>query len=299
MTFNVLRYTLDDGPGIRSTVFLKGCPLTCLWCANPESQKYAPEVVHRDVSCIKCRTCVTVCPEKAVAVSEETGVTIDRAKCNDCGLCVDPCPTNTMQMMGREMTVDEVFATVEKDKLYYNNSGGGVTVSGGEPLGQPDFVLALFARCHEAGLNTCLDTSGFAPTENLLKVLPETDILYFDIKLMDDEKHKQYVGTGNRLIQHNLEVAAGSGAEIVIRVPVLPDINDSDAEMESIAVRAKSLGTPVSYVHLLPFHRFGKGKYTILDRAFAMEAATPPSAEHMEHLKTIFEKHCLVCEIKN
>lgn len=296
MVFNIQRYTLDDGPGIRSTVFLKGCPLRCLWCSNPESQNLWPEITHRDTSCKKCLRCVEVCEEKAIAVDEKS-VYIDRKLCTRCGKCVDACPSKTLQFMGQEMSVNEVLKVVKKDMQYYQNSGGGVTVSGGEVLFQPLFAEALFKKCHEAGIHTCLDTTGYGDTDALKRILSYVDLVYYDVKFIDPIAHKKYIGQSNELILHNLEVVVESGTPVLVRVPVITGINDTDAEIRAIAEKAAGL-KKIQNVHLLPYHRYGLGKYKILDRPYEMGDVDRPTKESLERIKGIFASYGLVCDIR-
>jgi pyruvate formate lyase activating enzyme len=295
--FNVLRYTLDDGPGIRSTVFLKGCPLNCAWCANPESQSFVPELLHRDLTCIKCQSCMAICPQKAINVTAD-GIQVDRQRCDICLKCVDVCPTNTMQVMGKCMSLEETYRIIRKDIQYYENSGGGITVSGGEPLSQADFVEALFAKCKEAGIHTCLDTSGYGKASDLERVLVYTDLVYFDIKSLNEERHLEYVGQGIHLIQSNLALINSKDVELVIRIPIIPDFNDSETEIEKIASLVHNLHSGVK-VHLLPFHRYGQSKYAILDRVFTMYDQERPSEAHLQALRRVFTIKGLVCAIRD
>ena len=225
--FNIQRYSIDDGPGVRTTVFMKGCPLTCLWCSNPESQCGLPEVTYRYTSCKRCETCVRVCPIHAVTLADD-GVHIDRSICTLCGECANNCVSEALQMSGKKMTVDEVWKVVKKDADFYEASGGGVTASGGEILNQADFVAALFKKCNEAGYHTNADTSGFGDPAALLKILEYSDLVYFDLKHLDPAKHKEYCGQSNELILQNLKLVVGKGIPVVIRVPLIPGYNDSE-----------------------------------------------------------------------
>lgn len=237
-----------------------------------------------------------VCTETAISVDDD-GIYIDRELCTNCGECVEVCPSTALQFQGKEMTVDEVFRIVKKDIHYYQNSGGGVTVSGGEALMQPEFVEALFETCQDAGINTCLDTSGYGNTVGLEKVLQHTDLVYYDVKHLDPVIHAKYTGHSNELILHNLDLVVNSGTQVVIRIPFIPGINDSDDEVAAIAGKIAEIA-PAAPVHLLPYHRYGEGKYKTLDRDYEMGDTQRPSDESLNRAKAVFESYGLECEIR-
>jgi len=297
LIFNIQRYSVDDGPGIRSTVFLKGCPLSCPWCSNPESQSREPEIFHRDISCVSCGKCVSVCPQQAISLKEEKGIRIDRGRCVACGACKRICPRSAVQFMGEEKTVPEILKVVLKDRDYYANSGGGVTLSGGEPLAQPEFAAALMKALREAGIHTCLDTTGFAPRESLDLVLPYTDLVYFDLKHMDPDEHLRVVGVPNDLIHENFRYIIGRGIPVTVRIPFIPGFNDSDENIEATA-RFVSALLPGGDVGLLPYHRYGMGKYDALDREYPMGDLDAPTEESTARAKAIFESFGLKCIVK-
>lgn len=293
--FNIQRFSTEDGPGIRTTIFVKGCPLTCAWCANPESQYIRPELGHSDAVCDLCGECVKVCAQNAIEVLA-AGVRVNREQCDNCAKCVDVCGPRGLRMMGREYTVDEVFDEILKDQTYYQNSGGGVTCSGGEPLTQPQFVTELFRRCHEAGIHTTLDTSGFGPEQILKNMLEYTDLVLYDLKLMDNAAHEAAVGKPNRLILDNARRIADSGVEMIIRVPLIPGITDADDNITAIAQFVKQL-RPGLTVNVMPYHRFGMNKYQMLDREYTMHDLKSPSKEHAQKVVEIFESFGLPCEM--
>lgn len=292
---NIQRYSIDDGPGIRTTVFLKGCPLRCRWCSNPESQKPWPEVVHRDSLCKQCLRCVEACEVAAITV-DATGISIDRELCTRCGRCVEACVNDAMRLMGKEMSVDEVFAVIQRDADYYRDSGGGVTLSGGEVLSQADFALSLLKRCREAGIHTCVDTSGQGDTAKLQMLIPYTDLFYFDLKHLDPDVHKAVTGHTNELIIRNFEEAVASGVPVVVRVPVITGVNDTAEDIAAIARKVASLTTSAT-VHLLPYHRFGSNKYAMLDLEYELEAVESPPAEFLETAREVVQSFGLTCDI--
>lgn len=295
IVFNIQRYSIDDGPGVRTTVFMKGCPLACLWCSNPESQSGLPEVTYRYTSCKRCGTCVKVCPEQAVTLSND-GVHIDRVKCTVCGECVKNCLPEALQISGKRMTLDEVWKVVKKDADYYEASGGGVTASGGEILAQADFVAALFKRCREAGYHTCADTSGFGDPAALLKILEYADLVYFDLKHMDPEAHRQYMGQSNELILNNLELVVKTGVPLVIRAPLIPGYNNSDENLRAMAAKVAEIAKD-SVVNLLPYHRYGANKYRMIDMTYQLEDVPELTSDELLHAKEIIESYGLKCEI--
>jgi pyruvate formate lyase activating enzyme len=293
--FNIQRYSIDDGPGIRTTVFFKGCPLSCVWCSNPESQSPEPELMHRESLCKRCYRCVEACSIGAVSIGPD-GVVIDRDLCTVCGDCVEACPHDAMRITGKEMSVDEVVAVVERDLDFYRDSGGGVTLSGGEVLLQPEFALEILKRLHEAGLHTCLDTSGLGDTEGLRKLLPFVDLVYFDIKHIDPKIHKAQAGRTNEAILRNFSEVAASGVELVVRVPVVPYFNDSSDAISDIA-ELVAVHAPGATVHLLPYHRYGQQKYGMLGLDYELAAAESPSQDFMKAACNILQTRGLTCEV--
>jgi len=295
IVFNIQRYSIDDGPGIRTTVFLKGCPLRCLWCSNPESQKFKPEVMHRDSLCNECGECTKACARQAISFNGR-GVHINRRSCNDCGKCVEVCAPEALRLMGNRVTVDEVLREVERDAQYYRNSGGGVTVSGGEPLSQYEFTGELFKRCREAGIHTCIDTCGYAEAEPLQKVMPCTSLVLFDLKHIEPDAHQELTKRSNEVIIRNLEIVAGMGIPTVIRVPLIPGLNDSDEALTAIARTVLGISS-LNEVNLMPYHRFGMGKYKSLDRRYALSRLVRPIDAEIQRAKNIFESFGLKCQV--
>lgn len=287
IVFDIKKYSIHDGPGVRTTLFLKGCPLSCWWCHNPESQSTLPEIMFRPARCIGCGECVRICPEKAISAVSE-GLHTELARCIRCGSCADACPSGAREMTGRTMTVEEAMQEIRKDILFYDESGGGVTFSGGEPLMQPDFLLALLQACGREEIHRAVDTTGFASTETILRIAEETDLFLYDLKHMDPELHRKYTGVSNEVILNNLRTLAESGAALNIRFPVIPGINDTEENIRQTAEFVRSL--PGSQkMNILPYHRAGKEKYSNLGMPYRLEDTAEPSREHMENVRNELE----------
>ncbi|SHI21684.1 pyruvate formate lyase activating enzyme [Sporobacter termitidis DSM 10068] len=295
IVFNIQRYSIDDGPGVRTTVFLKGCPLSCLWCSNPESQRGLPEITYRYTSCKRCGTCVQVCPAGAVTL-DGGGVHIDRDACTLCEECVHHCVPEALKVSGKKMTVDEVFKVVKRDADYYEASGGGVTASGGEILAQADFVAALFRRCREAGYHTNADTCGFGDPAALCKILEYSDLVFFDLKHLDPAKHREYCGQSNELILDNLARVVKKGVPMVIRVPLIPGYNNSEDNLRALAETVKAAAGDAP-VNLLPYHRYGANKYRMVDMTYRLEDVPELTQEELNKAKAIIDSYGLACEI--
>lgn len=271
--FDIERNSYVDGPGIRTTVFFKGCNLKCAWCHNPESQSFKPQMMFYTSKCTGCGKCKSVCPN-------------GMKNCSLCGKCELYCPTDARKICGREYTVDEVLREVAKDKAFYDNSGGGVTFSGGECMLQVDFLAETLEKCKQNGISTAVDTAGCVPFESFEKVLPYTDLFLYDIKCIDSARHREYTGVGNDLILENLEKLLSHGAEVIVRIPVIPGVNDSADDMLKTKKTLDGFGG-VKRVELLPYHAMGENKY----RALGVEPKTflAPDKSEIEALKACFE----------
>ena len=281
LVFNIQRFSLHDGPGIRTAVFMKGCPLRCKWCHNPEGLRSSPELEYNPAKCIGCGRC-SVCP-KGCHVTENGVHEFDRTNCVGCFACVESCPAGALLQAGREYTVDEVMKTVDSDRAYYENSGGGMTLSGGEPLLQPEFSGALLKAAKERGLNTAMETSGYAPTDVIKEISPLVDVFLFDVKLTNEEDHKKYTGVGRDLILSNLRFLNDEGREIVLRCPIIPGVNDDELHFGAIADLANELDSVVR-VDLEPYHDLGSVKYAKFGREAGF-SADPPSKDRMEEIR--------------
>ena len=301
--YDIQGFSVHDGPGIRTTVFLKGCPLRCPWCHSPESQEFPTELNWMEMRCVgaeACGKCLKVCPEGAISlgakkeslkegVGEITLVTVDRDKCKSCFKCADVCPETALYRCGTEYTVAEVIDRVKRDMPFYKRSGGGVTISGGECLWQPEFTLELLKACKELGIHTAVDTTGYCKWEIIERVLPYTDLFLFDLKQMDPEKHKRVIGVENAIIIENAKKIAKAGGKLQIRIPTIPMFNDFESSYRAFGELILELGDAVEVVQLLPYHNLGVVKWERLGRTGPVLEATPPTEEHMQELKKLLE----------
>ncbi len=286
LIFNVMRFAVHDGPGIRTTVFFKGCPLACQWCHNPESQGYRPDVLYSEERCARCGDCAAACPEHAI--ERVNGVMSTSNLCRRCGVCLDYCQTEARQIAGRRVTLDELIAEIEKDLVFFDESGGGVTLSGGEPLSQPRFVSALLGVCRDRRIDTVLETCGFAPPFTFDRIASRAGRVLFDLKIVDDDRHRRYTGVSNRWILQNLETLAGSGHPLTVRIPVIPGINDSDTDLRQFSQLLSGLG--IERVELLPYHRIGTDKYRKLGWTYPLDSVGEPTPADLHRFAGVLEQ---------
>jgi len=299
MIFNLQKYSLEDGPGIRTTVFMKGCPLCCLWCFNPESQNKESELFYFDEKCIECDACVKVCPEGAIKKikSKSKGkYKINRDICTKCGKCVEVCPSQALQLIGKLVTVNELFNEIEKDKIFYNNSNGGVTISGGEPLAQPIFVEKILKKCQIEGIHTAIETCGFAKKDVLERILKYTDLVLIDIKHINSKIHKKLTGVSNELILNNIKILDKSKVPFILRVPIIPGYNDSKEEIQAMADFIKNLQF-LKKICLLPYRQLGETKYKRLGRNYELKGLKTPSFNHLKNIKSMLSMKGLRVQI--
>lgn len=286
LIFDLRRFSIHDGPGIRTTVFFKGCPLNCAWCHNPESQSFAPELMLLPNRCVDCGACAATCPHGAIWKMGDHWVT-DRGICRVCGDCVAVCYADGRQIVGREYSLDELMETIMSDEAFYAQSGGGVTFSGGEPLAQPEALKALLQACKARGYHNALDTCGHAPWSAFEEVLPLLDLVLYDLKLLDPEKHRQYTGVSNELILENLEKLAKTGKELWLRIPIIPGVNDSPDDLAASAAFIRGLdGNP--RVFILPYHDVASSKYPNIGADQRLGKIAPADQEAMDRAAAYF-----------
>jgi pyruvate formate lyase activating enzyme len=319
LVFDLRKYSIHDGPGIRTAVFLKGCPLRCAWCHNPEGLSPEPEILRRPERCVApssaggCGRCVAVCPLAAPAAGAAPGALAAPggrpafsprdaaggpacARCATFGACAEACPAEAIQVVGRRMSVGEAMAAILEDRPFYESSGGGATFSGGEPLAQPDFVLDLLRACREEGIRSALDTSGWAARDLVLEAGALADLVLFDLKLVDPERHEAATGVPSGPIIENLKALAAAGAKIQLRVPLVPGVNDSPGDLEAAAALAASLPGGPS-VRVLPYHAAARGKYALRGRSYAMGDAEEPARGEAEAAAAVFARAGLAAAI--
>jgi pyruvate formate lyase activating enzyme len=295
--FDIQRFSVHDGPGIRTLVFLKGCPLKCLWCSNPEGQKREPELTYRPSLCIRCGECVTACTRKALELAPAK-VAVDPSRCRPCGECVNACRTGALSLAGDELIVDDILSAVERDRVFYGPSGetsGGVTLSGGEPLDQPDFAEALLKGAKAMGLHTAVETCGHVPWPALERILKWTDVALYDLKHMDADVHADLTGVSNQLILENAAKAA-STVRMVVRMPVVPGLTDNTENVDALCEFVAGLAG-VKEVHLLPYHRLGLSKYSMLSRTCPLPNLKAPSRNTMDRLAARASLHGLSVKV--
>ncbi len=280
--FDIRKYSVHDGPGIRTTVFFKGCPLQCAWCHNPESQAAAVEMMFRPQRCQQCGACVEACASGAIRWSEGGPLT-DWGKCVHCGDCVAVCYAEARERIGRALTVEQAMAEIERDVAFYDESGGGVTFSGGEPLQQPEFLSALLRACQDKEIHTALDTSGYSTWETLDRLRADVDLFLYDLKIMDEARHRQFTGVSNAPILENLQRLSALGHALLIRIPVIPTVNADDESVRQLGAFIASL-PGVNGVELLRYHRIGLDKYDRLNLRYGLPDVQPPSEARMAEI---------------
>jgi pyruvate formate lyase activating enzyme len=288
-----------DGYGIRTTVFLKGCPLRCLWCCNPETQQGYPEISFTHSKCNGCRNCIQQCPVNAIKIdpSSETGaILINRDRCTNCGECINKCFTEALEFFGRYYSVDELFEVIIKDRQFYQSSGGGVTIGGGEPTFQPSFTLAFLKKCRDNYVHTAIDTCGYTYTDVGMDILKQADLLLYDLKNMDREQHHNITGGSNEIILSNLQMLDSLGKEIIVRIPFIPEHTDSQENIERTAEFLSGLKSIIR-VDIIMFHKGGVIKYEKLGKPYRLDNLQPLSDQRGDEVKQIFRRHGITVQL--
>ena len=286
--FDIKRFAVHDGPGVRTTVFFKGCPLHCLWCHNPEGIASSLDLLVRSSRCSRCYSCIPACPRKAISKGPKHGpVVVDRAKCDLCGKCAEACMYEALVMAGRIVSIAEVVAEVERDRIFYEQSGGGVTLSGGEPLAQPDFCRELLTELQARGFHTALDTSGLASWDTLASCAENADLVLYDLKMIDDRKHRETTGVSNAPILANLKKLAGREKAIAVRIPLMAGVNDGPVDIRATIEFLKPLPA-VKTVGLLRYHKGGQEKYRNLGQESCFQIFDSPSDERVGEIRQAF-----------
>ncbi|MFW6056184.1 MAG: glycyl-radical enzyme activating protein [Chloroflexota bacterium] len=293
VVFDIQRYSLHDGPGLRTLVFLKGCPLQCLWCSNPESQSKEPDMLYDSERCSLCLACVRACPTGALKHHGD-GFELNRALCTTCGVCASACPNNARRISGKEMSVDDVMKVVIRDMPFYRRSGGGVTLGGGEPLAQPAFATSVLTRARAAGIDTAVETSGYGETGTLLAMLEHADHVLFDVKHADPVRHVELTCVSNELIFDNLRALLHVHPDVTVRYPLVPGCNASYDDLAAFGAQMAQL--PISpRIEIVPYHRFGEHKYRLLGRAYALEGMAPCAADEVDGACGLLRQFGLSC----
>jgi pyruvate formate lyase activating enzyme len=288
LIFNIQKFSVNDGPGIRTNVFLKGCPLRCRWCANPESQLHRVQILWDNKKCVQCHHCLELCPEQAIAL---TGIQLkwNVSACTGCQQCVNECPQHALSSAGEWKSVEEVLQVCLQDRDFYEESHGGVTLSGGEVLSSPDFAIALLTKLQQEGIHTAIETSGYAAESSFLSVIAHTDLLLFDMKHWQPQRHKEGTGVSNELPLANMRLSITHGKDVLPRIPVIPGYNDTLSDAAGFAQRLKDVGA--ARVQLLPFHQFGQNKYHLLGQDYAYSDTPALHPEELTGFQQVFLEH--------
>jgi len=298
IVFNIQKYSIHDGPGIRTTVFLKGCPLNCIWCCNPESQELKSQVTFNSSRCIGCNSCIVSCPVSAISLDSLFIRKIDYKKCIGCDKCVKICPVGALQKVGKLMTVREVLDEVIKDMIFYRKTNGGVTISGGEPFYQYECLMDLLKEFKKATfLNVAIETTGYTSWRNLERALPFLDLILYDFKHFNSRKHRLYTGVDNSLIIENLKKLGETDVRIWLRMPIIPGYNDSLKDIENTADLIKKIKN-IHKIELLPYHKLGNSKYLRLGIIHKLKYLEPPPKEKLKEIESIFKSKLPYLEVQ-
>lgn len=294
MVSNIQRFSVHDGPGIRTVIFFKGCPLRCIWCQNPETQSTEAEVMQFQEYCIGCKNCIETCPQKAIFI-QKGNVKIDRSRCKGCGLCIKKCNAKALKASGKPMYEDDIIQEVLRDRVFYKNTSGGVTLSGGEPMMYPQATTRILKRLKAEGIHTAIETCGYFPTKWVSELKDCCDLLLFDIKHTDPEIHKIYTGKDNALILENLHEVKRFKIPVIIRVPLITGVNDDSENVSRTSEIAKKIGA--LELHFLPFHQLGENKWHSLDRDYKCKDMVTPKEQTLANCKKIAESYGICVNI--
>lgn len=294
LIFDIQRFSIHDGPGIRTLVFMKGCPLRCSWCSNPESQNAKPEIMFFEEKCIRCGACLEACPHGEI-LKENWPLATEQ--CVGCGSCVEACYAEARKLVGRWYTVEQVFDIVERDRVFYEESGGGLTVGGGEPTFQAGFVARLLSICRQEGIHTAIETCGLTPWKTMSKVLKHTDLLLMDIKHMDSQKHKEHTGVGNERILDNARRAADTVGAMIVRLPLIPDFNDDADNIHALGSFVAEKLSAAQWIDVLPYHSTGESKSKRLGKSYGLTGLEPQSPELVGTVREILVSYGLKVRI--
>lgn len=283
--FDIKKYAIHDGPGIRTTVFFKGCPLHCAWCANPESWDISPEIIYSEISCIKCFSCIKICPVSAINFEKSSNkIKVNKDVCTSCNKCIDECPTKALKLVGKHYSVGELISEIKDDESFYRESKGGITLSGGEPTMQYNFLLKFIKKCKENYLNIVLDTCGYISWSIMEEIIKYVDLVFYDIKIINSFKHKEYTGKSNEIILKNAQRISSLDIPMVIRFPLVPGYNDSEKDIKSLGMFASKLKS-VKEIDILPYHRLGESKHVKLRGKYKLEGVQLPNNIMIQKVK--------------
>jgi len=296
LIFDIKRYAINDGPGIRVTVFFKGCPLSCVWCHNPESHSKSIQKMYSREKCIGCEACIEACEQNACILTAG-GIVTNQDLCILCGKCAEVCPTKATEMSGEQLMIKDIMAVISSEKSLMDESGGGVTFSGGEPLMHPDLLIPLLDECGSRGIHRCVDTTGLASTELLIQIAAKTELFLFDLKMMDSEKHLRYTGVNNTTILNNLQLLAKTDVDIIIRIPLIKDVNDDDQNIQASAKFIAALPGKTREVNLLPFHNSAAKKHEKLGQSYDTTLMDEPDQKRQLEIVEVFNGFGVIASI--
>lgn len=290
--FDIKPYAINDGPGIRLTIFFKGCPLACVWCHNPESISPKVQKLYSENKCIGAQKCIEVCPNNAMVLTS-SGIVTDNEKCNLCGLCAEACPTKAFEISGKQYTLDQLLLRIEKERDFFESSGGGVTLSGGEPMMHAETAIPLLKELGMRGIHRTVDTCGYVSSKTMKSFINHTDLFLFDLKVIDEKKHLKYTGKSNEIILENLKFISKSKKDFIIRIPFIKGINTNENDIVQFAELISSLPHKPLEINILPYHDIAKMKYKKMGSFYDGNGMNPPGDLEIKNLEEIFKRYDL------